>query len=121
MTGSTGHAAPRERASRLDSHATVISFRQRPAPLVAAPEVLEHDWLRQICLEAGADDAGFVEVSCPEISDQRADILGALPRARTLVSFVRRMNRENIRTPARLPDRPQAAHGRRGAAPPAQA
>ncbi len=101
MTTSTGHAAPRERASRLDSHPTVISFRQRPAPLVAAPEVLEHDWLRQICLEAGADDAGFVEVSRPEISDQRADILAALPRARTLVSFVRRMNRENIRTPAR--------------------
>ena len=37
----------------------------------------------------------------PEIADQREDILAAFPRAKTLVSFVCRMNRENIRTPAR--------------------
>ena len=62
---------------------------------------LDAAWLRQICLDAGADDVGFVEASRPEIADQKADINFVFPRTKTLVSFVMRMNRENIRTPAR--------------------
>jgi ferredoxin len=42
-----------------------------------------------------------VEVGRPEIADQKRDILWVFPKTRTLVSFVVRMNRENIRTPAR--------------------
>lgn len=63
--------------------------------------LLDRDWLRRICLEAGADDVGFVEIERPELADQRADILRSFPRTRALVSFVRRMNREPIRSPAR--------------------
>jgi Fe-S-cluster-containing hydrogenase component 2 len=63
--------------------------------------VLEGEWLRRVCLEAGADDAGFVEIGRPELADQRADILRLVPRTRSLVSLVRRMNREPIRSPAR--------------------
>jgi ferredoxin len=57
--------------------------------------------LRKICLDAGADDVGFVETDRPEIADQKADIKLVFPRTKTLVSFVMRMNRENIRTLAR--------------------
>jgi hypothetical protein len=57
--------------------------------------------LRSLCLEAGADDVGFVEVDRPAIADQHSDILRAFPPAKTLISFVTRMNRENIRTPVR--------------------
>jgi epoxyqueuosine reductase QueG len=57
--------------------------------------------LREIALAAGADDVGFVAIGDPAIDDQRADILAAFPFARTLVAFVIRMNRENIRSPAR--------------------
>jgi hypothetical protein len=35
------------------------------------------------------------------LDDQREDILKAFPHTRTLISFVVRMNREAIRTPAR--------------------
>ena len=52
-------------------------------------------------LEAGADDAGFVEIDRPEIADQKTDIFWLLPEAKTLVSLVVRMNRENLRAPAR--------------------
>ena len=44
---------------------------------------------------------GFVEIGRPETADQRNEILQAFPFTRTLISFVLRMNRENIRTPAR--------------------
>jgi ferredoxin len=89
--------------SRLEDHPTVIGFRKRhaTAPPEPAPVPLDADWLRRLCLEAGADDAGFVELTRPEIADQRDVILAAFPHATTLVSFVCRMNRENIRTPAR--------------------
>ncbi len=59
------------------------------------------DVLRDIALAAGADDVGFVSIDDPALDDQRGDILAAFPFARTLISFVLRMNRENIRSPAR--------------------
>ena len=101
MNASAQPAAADGPTSRLDRHPTVIRFRQRPATEPSSPAPLEHDWLRQLCLTAGAEDVGFVELSRPDIADQRADILASFPRAQTLVSLVCRMNRENIRTPAR--------------------
>jgi NAD-dependent dihydropyrimidine dehydrogenase PreA subunit len=63
--------------------------------------VINGKWLRELVLAAGADDVGFVSLSRAELDDQRGEILAAFPRARWLVSFVVRMNREAIRTPAR--------------------
>ena len=71
---------------------------RRPVP-PAAP--LDPEWLRALCLEAGADDAGFVEIERPDLEPDRASILGVLPRTRTLVSVVRRMHPEPVRSPAR--------------------
>ena len=91
--------------ARLEEHPTVQRHRERAAsaPRLEPGEgiVLEAAWLRRIALDAGADDVGFVEIDRPEIADQRTDILRAFPHARTLVSFVRRMNRESLRTPQR--------------------
>ncbi|MCH7979432.1 MAG: SCP2 sterol-binding domain-containing protein [Acidobacteria bacterium] len=88
---------------QLAEHPTVKRFYELEAASSepTRPAKLDPSWLRQLCLEAGADDAGFVEMERPEIADQREDILAAFPRAKTLVSIVCRMNRENIRTPAR--------------------
>jgi len=89
--------------AQLAEHPTVKQFWERaaagsePAPL----QTLDAAWLRQVCLEAGADDVGFVEAGRPEIADQKGDIVAVFPQTKTLVSFVCRMNRENIRTPAR--------------------
>ncbi len=88
--------------NNLDDHPTVIKVRQQRDRGAARPaEPLDASWLRELCLDAGADDVGFVEIDRPEIADQRADLGAALPGVRTLISFVCRMNRENIRTPAR--------------------
>ena len=66
-----------------------------------ASPALDAAALRDLVLAAGADDMGFVSMDDPALDDQRADILAAFPFARTLISFVVRMNRENIRSPAR--------------------
>ena len=73
----------------------------RPAPARPSPRALDKEILRQWCLDAGADDVGFVEIERPEIKQDRPDILSAFPQTKTLISVVIRMNREPIRSPAR--------------------
>ena len=89
--------------AQLSEHPTVRQFRAREAaqPILAGTQALSREWLRTVCFEAGADDAGFVEIDRPEIADQRSEILSLLPGTQTVLSLVVRMNRENIRTPAR--------------------
>lgn len=62
---------------------------------------LDAGWLRQLCLQAGADDVGFVELERPALAEERPHILKAFPHARSVISFVVRMNRDNVRSPAR--------------------
>jgi ferredoxin len=88
----------------LEDHPTVKRFRENAANRTEpgpAGGRLDATWLRQLCLECGADDAGLVEVGRPALDDQRADILRFFPATKTLLSFVCRMNREPIRSPAR--------------------
>ena len=89
--------------AQLSEHPTVklVQAREAMEAAPARPHAIGREWLRQLCVEAGADDAGFVEIDRPEIADQKSEILSLLPRTKTLVSLVMRMNRENIRTPAR--------------------
>jgi ferredoxin len=84
-------------------HPTVVRMQRSHAPTRTPgdPLPLDADWLRGLALEAGADDVGLVDLDRPSLGDQRDDILDQFPRARTLVSFVCRMNRESIRSPAR--------------------
>ncbi len=68
---------------------------------LSLPDPLDAKALRQLALDCGADDAGCVALNDPALDDQRADILAAFPFARSLLSFVVKMNRENVRSPAR--------------------
>ena len=89
----------------LSEHPTVKRFQRLNHVAIAAAqpqrEILDAGWLRQICLEAGADDVGFVDLNREDISTERDEILRFFPRTKTLISFVLRMNREPIRNPAR--------------------
>lgn len=88
---------------KLAEHPTVQRFLEKniidSKPVSSVK--LDADWLRQLCLEAGADDVGFVELARQELSTDRQDILAAFPKTKALISFVCRMNREPIRSPAR--------------------
>lgn len=87
---------------KLAEHPTVQQLRRRESTDQAQErQPLDADWLRQLVLDAGADDVGFVEIERSEIDDQRDDILKVFPRTKTLISYVVRLNREPIRSPAR--------------------
>ena len=45
-------------------------------------ESLDAAWLKQLVLDAGADDVGFVEIGRPELDDQRAGALRPGPARR---------------------------------------
>jgi Fe-S-cluster-containing hydrogenase component 2 len=64
-------------------------------------DVINAALLREICIECGVDDVGFIDFENAALDDQRKDILEAFPRTKSLISFVIKMNRENIRTPKR--------------------
>ncbi len=87
--------------TRLEKHPTVQKYRKMQVEPGKKTKLLDADELRKILLDFGADDAGFVEIDRPEIADQKEDILAAFPKAKSLISFVCKLNRESIRTPAR--------------------
>ena len=60
-------------------HPTVRAHHQRSVP-PKMPELPDVDWLRQLCLDAGADDVGFVEVDRPALAAERPHIERAFKR-----------------------------------------
>ena len=75
----------------LAEHPTVRRFHESHGarPGNAEPlKPLDAAWLRQLCLDCGADDAGLVEISRPALDDQRADILKFYPRTKALLAIV---------------------------------
>jgi ferredoxin len=89
-----------ESHSKLNEHPTVKKVREQTSAQIP-PEQLDATWLRQLCLGAGADDVGFVELERPSLAEERPHIEQTFPHTRSLISFVRRMNRDNVRNPAR--------------------
>lgn len=86
----------------FDSHPTVVRARAAQAAecpvTLPAVDTLE---LEKICRTAGADDCGFVTIDDPALDDQRQLILTAYPFAKTLISIVKRMHHEAVRSPMR--------------------
>lgn len=72
-----------------------------PAPASQNPPRVSSEALHRICLEAGADDAGFVDIGRAALDNERPDILNAYSRTRTVVCLVARLNPENMSSPAR--------------------
>lgn len=84
---------------RLAEHPTVkrMAERARTKP----DPVLSVSRLRELCLEAGADDVGFVPVEDPRVAVELEHAREILPSARTFVAFCVRMNRDNLRSTMR--------------------
>ncbi len=80
----------------IEEHPTIKKYRQKEKQ--SSPLVIDYKRLREIVLDAGADDVGFVEIDRKEISNDNADILRAFPKTKTLISYVCRLNRPQIQS-----------------------
>ncbi|NEW06812.1 4Fe-4S ferredoxin [Paenibacillus sp. SYP-B3998] len=87
----------------MTDHPTVKQYFENKETVQGPPNgsPIETKWLRELCLHAGADDVGFVSINRSELDDQRKEILSLFPKAKTLISFVCKMNREPVRSTAR--------------------
>src|SRR6202012_5285102 len=83
---------------RLAEHPTVRKVRARVS---RKPGVLDANWLRELCLAAGADDVAFASVDNPVLASEVEHVQAALPGARSYISLVVKMNRDNVRSTAR--------------------
>jgi NAD-dependent dihydropyrimidine dehydrogenase PreA subunit len=72
----------------------------QPAASLAQASISAAEILR-IARDCGADDCGLASIDAPGLEDEREPIGRAFPAARTLLSLVRRMHREPVRSPAR--------------------
>lgn len=89
---------------KFEDHPTVAALRARPAALMISAgrePAFSSAMLRELCLNAGADDVGFVPIDEPTLAPDRERIKAAFPGVRTLVAIVCRMQMENVRSPAR--------------------
>jgi ferredoxin len=84
--------------ARIADHPTVRKVLGRHTE---PPGVIDADWLRTVCLEAGADDVAFASVDNPDLASEREHVDNALPGTTSYISLVVTMNRDNVRSPAR--------------------
>jgi hypothetical protein len=57
---------------KLEDHPTVQRIHLKTVSSVPSKkESLDAGWLKQLVLDAGADDVGFVEIARPALNDQR--------------------------------------------------
>jgi ferredoxin len=82
-------------AARRAHEATVAAGRP------ARPASLDRKWLRELCLDTGADDAGFVEVDRIGLGDEGDNARRVFPSTRALISLVGISNREALRSTSR--------------------
>jgi ferredoxin len=88
--------------AKLDHHPTVQQYRATQGNVAAQPrQPLDAGWLREMFINAGADDVGFVGIDRPELDDQREDMQKLLPGVRTVIPYVVKMHRELTRSPFR--------------------
>src|SRR5215813_12986364 len=89
--------------SSLPDHPTVKRFweKAKATPVRPGSAILDAQWLRELCVDVGAAEVGFVDIDRPELGNERADIVRFFQPTKALISFVLRMNREPIRSPAR--------------------
>ena len=57
--------------------------------------------IKKVCLEAGADDAGLVDMALESLQKEREGMLYVYPLTRSIISVIVVNNRENIQSPAR--------------------
>lgn len=68
---------------------------------LAGKKIFSSDKIRTICLEEGADDAGFVEVTRPALGIVRKEAETLYPKTKTIISICKRNNPENIQSISR--------------------
>lgn len=64
-------------------------------------KIFSSEKIRKIFLEEGADDVGFVEITREALGDVKKEVQILYPKTKTIISFCKRTNPENIQSVSR--------------------
>lgn len=85
----------------MQNHPTVIKMQALKNAKTNSEKTLSSQWLKELVLKSGADDAGFVSIKSSMLDGERAEILRSFPHAKTVISIVCKTNHHAIRAPQR--------------------
>jgi epoxyqueuosine reductase QueG len=86
----------------IQEHPTVLALKnKRLLQAVKSDQAYSSGLLRDKLLQFGAADVGFVEIERESLAEHRSKILGTFAETKSIISFVVKINRENVRNPAR--------------------
>ncbi|MFC1824240.1 SCP2 sterol-binding domain-containing protein, partial [Thermodesulfobacteriota bacterium] len=83
---------------KLADHPTVKSYREKSVDSPKPPAILESSQLKQMALDAGADDAGLIDLSREPMEELRQDLLHAMPDTQSVMVLVFRVNQNHLRS-----------------------
>jgi len=89
---------PVDRSVKLREHPTAQKYLRDKDAAAPAPTTLPAAKLRQIALDAGADDVAFVSIDAEMLASEKPYAQAVLAGARSLVAFCVRQNRANMRS-----------------------
>lgn len=76
----------------LDSHPTIIAYKEEEKTRQNPIQELEANRLKKHALEAGADDAGLIDIARDSLAAYREDLLKVMPETVCVLSLVFRLN-----------------------------
>ncbi|MEE8541919.1 MAG: SCP2 sterol-binding domain-containing protein [Desulfobacterales bacterium] len=83
---------------RLADHPIVRAYKEGRIDSPKPRAVLESAQLKQMALAAGADDAGFIDLSRDAMADYRQDLLDVMPDTQSVMVLVFRVNQNHLKS-----------------------
>ncbi|MBA4369550.1 MAG: 4Fe-4S ferredoxin [Desulfobacterium sp.] len=87
----------------MNDHPTVKWFNENTKTRSGKSDLLDIEYkiIKEMAMEAGADDCGITNILSPDLKNEKEDILALYPKTRALISLVIKLNRENVQCVSR--------------------
>ena len=87
----------------MQNHPTVKWFNENPEVQANGMEcdAFDHKKLKELAKEAGADDCGIADLSCPTLENEQGELLSVYPETKSIISLVIKLNRVNVQCVSR--------------------
>jgi len=82
----------------LADHPIVRAYREGKINPPKPTAILESTQLKKMALNAGADDAGLVDLSRDAMADYRQDLLAAMPDTKSVMTLAFRVNQNHLKS-----------------------
>ena len=85
---------------KLSDHPTVRAYKEKRIESPSPPAILDAARLKQMAREAGADDAGLIDLSREAMAQYREDLLDVMPDTQIVMVLAFRVNQNVLRSKA---------------------